>query len=68
MQNFTGHPENFWDYLLSRDQSRIQTAFSWLNTQEKKAVLDHLLKMSTQPGWHPEQRESARTALRTLAE
>lgn len=66
MQNYTNSPENLWDDLLSRDQNRIQSAFTRLNSQEKIAVLDHLRRMATEPGWHPEQCESARAALSTL--
>jgi len=66
MQNFAAAPETLWDYLLSRDQNRVRAAFAGLDPAEKKAVLEHLRRMSSEPGWHPEQRESARAALHAL--
>jgi len=66
MNNFHEQPELLWDDLLSQEQNRIQAAFSTLNPEEKKSVLDHLLRMSSEPGWHPAQSESARAALVSL--
>jgi len=59
-------PEAFWDAILSRDPQQIRTAFAPLGRAEKQAVLQHLYRMATEPGWHPEQRLSARTALKAL--
>ena len=56
--------ENLWDRLLSRQEEMVRAAFSDLDQGEKKAVLTHLRQMATEPGWHSQQRESARAALR----
>lgn len=66
MQNPTASPESIWDDLLSRDRNQICTAFDRLPLEEKQPVLDHLIQMSSGPGWHPGQRESARIALQVL--
>ena len=58
--------ETFWEEILSRQQERIQIAFRSLSADEKAAVLDHLKRMTTEPGWHPEQIESALKALEAL--
>ena len=59
--------EILWDNLLSRQPERVRAAFSTLTSAEQQAVLDHLKRMSQEPGWHPEQRRSAQTALDALA-
>ena len=58
--------ETLWDQLLSRQPERIRPAFSSLTTQEKESVLAHLRRMTSDPGWHPEQRLSAQSALDAL--
>jgi hypothetical protein len=58
--------ENIWDRLLSRVPEQVRSAYSGLRIEEKQAVLKHLRKMSTEPGWHPEQRRSAEAALKAL--
>ena len=60
--------ENLWDNLLSRQPELIKPAYKALNLQEQESVLAHLNRMSTDPDWHPEQRISAQTALKTLNE
>jgi len=56
-----------WGQLLSRDPVKIQEAFSELDQDTQKSVLDHLNKMVVEEGWHPEQRASAQAALQTIA-
>lgn len=56
----------FWDNLLSRNPQRIWTAFSTLDASSRQAVITHLQKMISEPGWHPEQVKSAQAALETL--
>jgi len=56
----------FWDNLLSRNPARIKSAFSTLDEDSKQAVIDHLKKMISESGWHPEQVKSARVALETI--
>lgn len=58
--------ETFWDNLLSRQPKLVITAFAGLTDAEKQAILDHLKLMTTEPGWHPEQRTSAQAALEIL--
>ena len=56
-----------WDRFLSRQEQQIQEAFRELNNAEQASVLSHLERMANEPGWHPEQRESARTAINALS-
>ena len=58
--------EDFWEEILSRQTERIQAAFASLSVEEKVAVLQHLKRMTSEPGWHPEQIASASKALETL--
>lgn len=58
--------EDFWDGLLSRDLERVRAALSQLEEKEQKAVVEHLRRMASEPGWQPGQRESARFALEIL--
>lgn len=60
--------EKLWDGLLSRQDSQIQSAYKELTSEEQDAVLEHLRRMVSEPGWHPEQRLSAQAALRALGE
>jgi hypothetical protein len=58
--------ERLWDNLLSRQPEQVRGAFIPLKTEEKQAVLAHLKKMASEPGWHPEQQLSAQVALQAL--
>jgi len=55
--------EKMWNEILSREAERIQITFKNLSTREKVAVRAHLIKMTTESGWHPPQIESAQIAL-----
>jgi hypothetical protein len=58
--------EVFWENLLSREAERVKEAFSLLTKIEQESVLAHLRRMSDEPGWHAEQRLSARFALEVV--
>jgi hypothetical protein len=58
--------EEFWEELLSRQPSRITAAYAKISGAEKDSIIKHLNKMTTEPGWHPEQRKSAQAALNVL--
>jgi len=58
--------ETVWDGLLSRLPEQVQASYASLDEMEKKAVLDHLERMVSEVGWHPEQRLSAQVALEAL--
>jgi hypothetical protein len=58
--------EEFWDYLLSGNPERVQAAIEGLDETEKQAVIAHLRRMASEPGWQPGQRESARAALEII--
>ncbi|MBE9473365.1 MAG: hypothetical protein IMY85_00635 [Chloroflexi bacterium] len=60
--------ENIWDMLLSRQPVLIEKAFTFLESNQQKAIMDHLQRMVAEPGWQPEQRVSAQTALDTIAD
>lgn len=55
--------EKTWDALLSRETEQIQSTYLSLDGQNQRVVLEHLKKMVSEPGWHPEQMTSARAAL-----
>lgn len=63
--NFSSE-EDFWDAILSRHPNLIRQACRTLDETERKALLAHLKRMSTEPGWHPEQVASALAALQAL--
>lgn len=54
---------DFWSAILSRNPQQIREAFILLDESSKKAVVNHLEKMATEAGWHPEQVKSAKAAL-----
>jgi hypothetical protein len=60
--------ESVWDFLLSREPEQICRAFSSLDDGEKLFVLEHLRRMQTEPGWYPQQRQSAIDALKALGQ
>ena len=58
--------EYFWDELLSRNPTRIKKTFEELNDRDRQAVVDHLIAMKTEEGWHTDQKRSAQIALETI--
>ena len=58
----------FWDQLLSRQPEQIQAAFSQLTAEERSAVVAHLRRMASEPGWLEVQRASAQAALAVVAD
>jgi hypothetical protein len=60
--------ELFWNAMLSRVPERARSAYATLDVEEKQAVLAHLQRMTSEPGWHPEQVRSAQAALEALQE
>ena len=58
--------ETLWDNLLSRQPERVKAAFSSLDPPSQEYVETDLQSMATEEGWHPEQRKSARAALKYL--
>jgi len=64
--NTLSRPEDIWEAILSRQPDLIQAAFASLDETEQATVLTHLRRMSIEEGWHPEHRQSARSALSTL--
>jgi hypothetical protein len=58
--------EKLWNDLLSRETKKVKMAFARLDKENQQAILQHLTRMSTEPGWHPEQRASAEVALQAL--
>jgi hypothetical protein len=59
--------ETFWDQILSRDPRQVREAYATLSAEERQALRNHLARMVSEPGWQPEQRESAQAALDALA-
>lgn len=60
--------EDTWDKLLSRDPSLVRLTYASLDEASQIIVIDHLHKMSSKPGWHPEQVLSAIAALQAINE
>ncbi len=58
--------ERIWDGLLSRQAARIRATYAELDDASRREVLNHLQRMVTEEGWHPQQVKSARAALRAL--
>ena len=58
--------EETWSALLSRDKREILRAFNALDETSRKVVIEHLKKMATEEGWHPEQVVSAENALSAI--
>ncbi len=59
--------EQLWNQLLSRQPRTIKAAYTALLPADQKAVLAHLQRMTSEPGWQPEQRISAEAALKVLS-
>ena len=55
--------EAFWGDILSEEAPRIESAWQLLNTEDQRAVREHLTRMVTEDGWADVQRESAQSAL-----
>ncbi len=66
MDDFIDPLEALWSSLLSRHPDTIRTAYQTLSVEEQQAVLEHLRRMASEPGWHPEQQRSAEAALHAL--
>jgi len=60
--------ESTWEVLLSREPDRILAVYASLSPAEREAVLVHLEKMVSEPGWQPGQRHSAQAALDAILE
>lgn len=67
MSDSESYLDNLWSALLSRDAQMVLSAFDSLNAEERKSVQAHLLRMTQESGWLPEQRISAQTALKILS-
>ena len=57
---------NIWEMILSRQSEVVRQTFSSLDEEEQNAVLEHLQRMQSEPGWQPSQRESAQAALEAI--
>lgn len=57
---------DLWTEILSREPARTKATFQQLTSAEKISVRAHLIKMTTEEGWHPEQVRSASLALEAI--
>lgn len=57
---------DLWSEILSREPQRIRKVFKTLNSEEKITVRVHLIRMTTEEGWHEAQITSAKAALDAL--
>ena len=60
--------KQLWDAILSRDPAFIQKTYKNLDERERAAIMNHLKKMTTETGWHLEQKRSAQTAVDAIRE
>lgn len=60
--------EKFWDDLLSRQPGLIRATFATLDDASQKSIRTHLERMAREAGWQPEQRASAKAALKALTD
>ncbi len=58
--------EQAWDDLLSREPDKISRRFASLDQDSRLTVRQHLQKMVSEEGWHPEQVLSAKSAIRVI--
>ena len=66
MDDTSDYLQELWSDLLSRQPETIRAAFASLDSSSRITVITHLQRMQNDPGWQPEQRASARAALRAL--
>lgn len=66
MSNLEAFLEKTWNGLLSRETELIQTTYLGLDANNQRVVLEHLMKMTSETGWHAEQIASARAALTAI--
>ena len=59
--------EALWAELLSGNAQRVRRAWDSLEAGERRAVLEHLMRMRDDTGWHPAQREAAAAAIEFVA-
>lgn len=57
---------DIWSEILSRQPARVQATFQRLNAEEKITVRAHLIRMTTEEGWHEAQITSAKIALEAI--
>lgn len=55
--------EAFWAEVLSGESARIRAVLDRLESPSRRAVLDHLRRMASEPGWTEGQQHRARAAL-----
>jgi hypothetical protein len=65
-QSQLSSPADMWGSLLSRQAPLIRSIYFSLDPASRKVVLNHLQLMATQPGWQPQQIQSAKVALEVL--
>ena len=58
--------DQFWQEILSRDPERVNAAWQELTPEERIALMAHLQRMATEPGWTDPQRLSAKSALQAV--
>ena len=60
------HLEEFWDGILSREETKIRESFASVTEAERADCVAHLYTMVSDPEYLDVQRESARIALAVL--
>jgi hypothetical protein len=66
MSSMPTNLEDLWNNLLSRQPELVCAEYAKLDNASQKLVLAHLVRMAKEAGWQPEQRDSARAALKAL--
>jgi hypothetical protein len=55
--------EAFWAEVLSGESARIRAVLDRLDSASRRAILEHLRRMTCEPGWTEGQQKRARAAL-----
>ena len=58
--------ENLWNNILSREADLICEQYEALSDLDQLTVWEHLNRMASEEGWHPEQVKSATIAIEAL--
>jgi hypothetical protein len=54
---------DIWDNILSQDKEKVREILKSLNKEIIDNIIIHLSRMTTEAGWHPSQKKSAKFAL-----
>lgn len=56
--------EDIWGRILSQKEDVVSNILKILSDEEKEDIVNHLYRMTSEVGWHPDQIISAQFALK----